>query len=246
MYKLIILCLSLISYKCLSETIFIGHSILLPPYVIKGGGGIETQVIQEAFASVGVKVEFKGMRTKHSATALDKNKVDGIVILFRSHLELLPENRYDSEPLLFFENAAISFKDKTITIDKLEDLAGKRIVAFYNAKHLLTKEFRKAIEAAGTTYTERPSHFTMAKLLFAERYDVIITEKRMFTYWLEHAKREGTLPSNSINPELSYININQSSPRKIRFKNPKLRTLFNKGLRNIKASGRYDQIISSF
>ncbi|MBF0290013.1 MAG: transporter substrate-binding domain-containing protein [SAR324 cluster bacterium] len=120
----------------------------------------------------------------------------------------------------------------------IQDLKGKRVVAFQHASKYLDDVFRQAIKEAAS-YREIDDQEKQVRIFFAGRADVLITDIAIFKHW---AKRYGNAKVSyeftPLFPKPMYFSVG--------FKSETMRNRFQKGLDEIKASGLYDKIYGRY
>ncbi|MPW29163.1 transporter substrate-binding domain-containing protein [Agarivorans sp. B2Z047] len=215
-----------VSYMGLTQaqTITLATSKSIPPYIIKDQqSGIQLDIIKQAFSNAGYQVQQVIFTSNLRAERmLEQNAVDAIVNAPNNgtHAHL-------SEPVIFYQNVAISLSVRQLNIQSIDDLTKFRLMAFQNAKKYLGEHFAKATEQA-KFYTEVANQSAQLERLYRGQVDVIVLDKRIFHYLNQQliAKQRPTAPvtKHLIFPE---------SPRLLGFHDPELRDKFNAGLKQL-------------
>ncbi|WP_163130875.1 ABC transporter substrate-binding protein [Agarivorans sp. Alg241-V36] len=207
-----------------AQTITLATSKSIPPYIIKEQqSGIQLDIIKQAFSNAGYQVKQVIFTSNLRAERmLQQNAVDAIVNA--------PNNgshAYLSEPVIFYQNVAISLSARQLSIQSIDDLTKFRLMAFQNAKKYLGEQFSTATEQA-KFYTEVANQSAQLERLYRGQVDVIVLDKRIFHYLNQKLidKQRPTAPvtTHSIFPE---------SPRLLGFHDPQIRDQFNAGLKQV-------------
>lgn len=216
-----------------AETIKVAVSVSLAPYVLaESNGGVELQIIREALALKGHDIQLRYPKLKQVPTLYQEGQVDAAMTINDAFVL----EGYFSDDYIKYQNYAITLKRKKLKIDTINDLKNKSIVAFENAKIYLGSDFMYAVEKA--EYREVANQIYQVHLLYSQRTEVVIADKNIFMYMKNKAKNINTKAFLSFHP------IFKPSPYKMIFKKESLRNDFNQGLTQLKASGRYQQILA--
>lgn len=175
-----------------------------------------------------------------SYNELESGLKNGFIEIAATVRNTLPDIYY-SEEFVYFHNIAISKKKNNLEINSLEDLADLSIVAWEGASKDLGTDFENSIKD-NADYNEIGNQEKQGKAFFNDDAEVIIIDKTIFEWWLGEF-------SDRFNTKEEYV-YHDLFPDKtvfyIGFKSKEIRDIFNKGLRNIRESGIYDQIINSY
>ncbi len=119
---------------------------------------------------------------------------------------------------------------------------GNRVIGFQNAHKYLGAEYAE-MAAQNPKYKEKPEQSIQVFWLFTGRTDVVVADKKIFKYHRMLAANKGQF---SVTEPVTYHPIFSSSPIHGIFQNKEMRDEFNKGLAQLKKSGRYDEIINNY
>jgi polar amino acid transport system substrate-binding protein len=135
--------------------------------------------------------------------------------------------KFFSDPVIDFENVAITLSSKNVQINSLSDLSDKKIVAFSNAQRVLGPQFAQAIKN-NPSYSEVGDQASQLPMLDAGRGDVILLDLRAFQYFarLLHGKTEAK-------SRYAVHHLFKPTPRLLGFHKSEYRDQFNKGLKAI-------------
>jgi polar amino acid transport system substrate-binding protein len=229
---------------CISS-IAIGKNIELtaglskPPFVIEDNkqyGGIQLDLITEIFAIENQPISFIHLPLARSFSSVNKWHTDGTITLPSTHKQ---KNVFVSEPYISYQNVAITLAEDNLTIDKLNDLAGKHIVAFQTARKFLGNNYSQTIEKAAD-YQEIADQMIQIELLFIKRTQVLILDINILKHFLfNHHDSKYNKP---------YKIHHLFAPRvySAGFKSKVVRDQFNRGLAIIKANGKYQKVLDKY
>lgn len=202
--------------------------------------GFASHIVTEAFANVGVEVEYGFFPWARSYKLAKDGTWDGAAVWWDT--EERREQFYFTEAVAPSTTVFFYLRDRGFDWESYEDLSDVRISA--TLEYSYGQAFDEA-EAAGTIKTNRaPNDETNLKKLLKGRVDVFPGEL-MVTY----AQIRDTFPEEDavrfthhekpVNDQPLYLLLSKKVDG-----NEDLRDLFNEGLRQLKESGRYDQIIA--
>jgi len=210
--------------------------LALAPYNIpEKNCGIEMDIVREALEMKGYRIKTKYVPFARRIREIAQGEVDGVLTVNEnSGLDVFLSDRH-----IACENVAVSLKKNKFNIQKISDLNDKSILTFQNAKKYLGKEFVAAAEAS-PDYREISKQELQINLLYGDRVDVIVLDKYIFYHHRNRNTRvDTTQPIDMwlIFPEL---------PFRVGFVDKKIRDDFNDGLKQLRSSGRYDEIINKY
>lgn len=208
-----------------------------PPYVMDGGqSGLEVDIAREALAAAGFTMRPQQLPPSRALMLQRAGQLDVLLTVD----EGIGGNDFFSDTYVTYQNVAISLASRKLPIKRTEDLSGYSVAAFQNASMLLGERFH-TVASRHLSYKEYPQQVTQNNLLFSERVDVIVGDRRILHYLLRELdpKLDGGKPL-TIHP------LFPPSPRKAVFKDATLRDQFNLGLKTIQANGVYDAILKKY
>jgi polar amino acid transport system substrate-binding protein len=220
-----------------AEELKLAVGLTLPPFVFsESDTGIDLEIVQESLASKGYSVKPVYVVFGRTAIDLKTDKVDGALTVSR---ERGIDNIYLSDEYICYQNVAVALQSKGFQVNSLKDLAGKRITAFQDATKILGPDFLAAAESS-SSYYEIPDQENQVALLFKDRADIIILDLNIFKYYQQNSKRVDTTKP------VDYFAVFPPSCFSVGFKSVKIRDDFNAGLKELRASGRYDEIFRKY
>ena len=208
----------------------------LPPYFFQSSNeGIEQRIIEQAAELAGLgRVKLHYLSYPRAEIELASGRIHGAINIPKE--SKVPG--YYSDTLLQFQNIAVSLSKNNLTVNHIEDLAKYRVFAFGNAHKYLGMRFANAIKHS-PSYEEFANQYAQITHLMSGNAQVIVLDKRIFTYYLR--MYEMTHPSESIKVHPIF----KPSPRHIVFHSMAVRDQFNRGLALLKATPRYAHILAS-
>lgn len=138
-----------------------------------------------------------------------------------------------ADTYLPFEDVAVSLRDKQLTINTVNDLSGKRIIAYQGAKSVLGDGFSQIVE--DESYLEKAEREVQLTLLANDRADVVVGERRLLTYIMDKQFPDEQLTVHPIFETKRYGAITN---------NKALQQEFDAELTTMKASGVYQAILA--
>ena len=227
----------LVVQSVLAEELKLAVSLTLPPFVFSDiDSGIDLEIVKEALASKGYSVRPVYVVYGRTAADLNAGKVDGALTVNK---ERGLDNVYLSDQYICYQNVAVSLKSKGYQITKVKDLADKKIIAFQDAAKILGSDFAEAAKSS-PSYYEIPDQENQVALLFKNRADVIVMDINIFKYYQQNTKRADTSPAVDI------VTLFPASCFSVGFTSEKVRDDFNEGLKELRGSGRYDEIFKKY
>lgn len=211
----------------------------VPPYVIVDEWrGLEYDVVREAMAAEGLTIKPKFIAFARIGKELDSGLVDAAISM-----------RPDSGVKAFYSDSHVSYRNYAITlagnnldIKKVEDLAGKSVIAFNGASLFLGPAF-KAMAETNPRYREEIHQMVQPTLLYLDRVDVVIADRYIFGWFASQpevrTKADTTLAVryHAIFPPTDYF---------VAFRDAALRDSFNRGLKKLRDSGAYERIVERY
>lgn len=136
-------------------------------------------------------------------------------------------------------NVAISLKKNRFNIRGIQDLKDKSVLAFQDATLYLGKDFA-SMAKQNPNYREIAKQQLQINLIYSNRVDVIVLDKNIFYY---HRKQNDMVDTSQ---PVDIWAIFPPSPFSVAFVDKKVRDDFNEGLKQLRESGRYDQIVNKY
>jgi polar amino acid transport system substrate-binding protein len=220
-----------------AEELKLAVGLTLPPFVFSDShSGIDLEIVKEALASKGYSVKPEYVVYGRTAIDLKTGKVDGALTVSKDRGI---DNAYLTDEYICYQNVAVALQSKGFQINSVKDLAGKRITAFQDAAKILGPDFLAAAESS-SSYYEIPDQENQVALLFKDRADIIIMDVNIFKYYQQNSQRA------DMTQPVDYFALFPPSCFSVGFKSEKIRDDFNEGLKELRSSGRYDEIFKKY
>jgi len=159
-----------------------------------------------------------------------------------------------SDNYIAFENYAISLKESNINLTAIEDLKNYSVVTWINAYLHLDSEFHAIYQPDSSIdhkkYSEFADQAAQVEFFLRKRADVIVIDKSIFYWQLKSFKtgvKKDRLHDILENQEYVFYNIsNEPTTFRVNFSDKQIRDDFNEGLRYLKTSGKYQEILDKY
>jgi len=214
------------------KVLIIGFSTNKPPYVFeKEKSGLEVEIFREALRSVGHEMDPFFGPMERLKLMLINGELDAI-----SNTNLNEGLKfYNSVPFIKYHNFAIALKKRKLKIKTISDLKNYSIASFQRARDLLGSEFTKMANA-NPEYHEFAEQKIRNKMLYKERLDVVVADKRIFEYF--NTQLETTVHKQPV----IYYDIFNVLEYQAAFRSEDMMKKFNKGIADIKKNGLYKKL----
>src|SRR5690606_606635 len=120
------------------------------------------------------------------------------------------------------------------------DLKDKSVSAFQSATRYMGTAFAEMAKK-NPRYREKRDQLTHVRLLFTKQVDSIVTDKNIFQYYANQLRED-----IDTSQPVVYHNIFPPNSYKVIFRDKQLRDDFNKGLRHLHETGRYEQFFDAY
>jgi polar amino acid transport system substrate-binding protein len=226
-----------------ARDLIVAHGLDKPPFVFGSEQrGLEIDIMREALALKGYGMRVMHVPNKRLQVVIRASGVDAAATVRESD-----DGSFYSDDFITFENYAITRRAAHIRLDSVADLKGHTVVAWQNAWRDLGPEFEALFNPEVTLpyvrdYTELASQRTQNVMFWHGRAQVIIVDKTIFLWYRKELAAEVDTSA-----EVVFHNI---FPRhthfQVAFKDRQVRDDFNDGLRQLRKSGRYQQLVDAY
>ncbi|MBZ9613503.1 substrate-binding periplasmic protein [Rheinheimera maricola] len=192
--------------------------------------GIEYRLVSRIFQLAAVPVVYELHSYSRLLKQFNDKKLD-----CASPVAMAIEGAFYTEAYLPFQDVVASKHDAPFNIAQLADLKHKRIVAYQQASQVLGAEFREAISTAN--YIELAEREVQLELLFSDRVDLVVGERRVLQYLAATLAPAYSLRTYALFAEKSYPAACWQ---------PELVQLFNRELLKMQQSGELAAILQRF
>ncbi|WP_020407538.1 substrate-binding periplasmic protein [Hahella ganghwensis] len=236
-HQVLLLILLFLSGFAGAGDIRVAVGLALPPYVLTdSNSGMELDVVREALKLKGHSLTPVYLPFIRFGQHLAEGKVDAAMTINEG--SQIPDIVY-SDTHITYQNVAVALESSGLQIKSVQDLAKFRVIAFQNATKYLGAEFA-AMAEANSKYSEKAQQEQQITLLYSGRTDVVVMDINIFKYFKKLEKKVST------DAPVTIFEIFQPTAYKVGFRNREYRDDFNAGLKTIKDSGRYQEILNSY
>lgn len=207
-----------------------------PPYVIsQEHTGFEVDLVRAILAEMGYGLSPIYVPFGRTARLLKDNAVDIGLTLNPAHNV---EVAILSEPYIIYQNVAVTRADRELTINSIDDLKDKSVIAFQTARSVLGEDFGQTL-ASQPTYIEMARQDRQVDMLMRGSIDVAILDRNIFNYF---KSENGTYSQDkTVFHELFPISAYSAA-----IPDPELRAEFNATLRLFIEDGRYQLLLDEY
>ncbi|MFZ8170433.1 substrate-binding periplasmic protein [Alteromonas macleodii] len=207
-----------------------------PPYVIsQEHTGFEVDLVRAILAEMGYGLSPIYVPFGRTARLLKDDSVDIGLTLNPAHTV---DQSILSEPYIIYQNVVVTRADRELTIDSIDDLKGKSVIAFQTAQSILGEDFGRTL-ASQTTYIEMARQDRQVDMLMRGSVDVAILDRNIFNYF--KSANSAYAEDATVFHELFPI-----SPYSAAIPDPALRAKFNATLRLFIEDGRYQLLLDEY
>lgn len=220
-----------------SEELVLVVGLTTPPYVIQDeNAGFEIELMRSVLATLDYEISILYVPYGRAYETMQQIQAD-------IGLTLSDKIAVDSEilslPYVSYQNVAVSLLDKSIKLDRLEDLQGFSVVAFQNARKVLGTAFAAAVKT-GPLYIELPEQSRQVKLLLAGKVEVIVLDINIFKYFstsITGVSQMEKVQVHSLFPSIQY---------RAAISDPVLRKAFNRALSEYLSTAEYSKLMAKY
>lgn len=216
-----------------ADTLRIGFGSDKPPYIFEAERrGIEYDIVVEAAKRAGMAVEpfFAPMERLHFMH--ERGELDGIATTNPAG----GLKAFFSKPYIEYHNVAVALADRHLEIKTIADLGKYSVSAFQRARKLLGPEF-EAMATNNPRYREEAQQISRNRLLYGERVDVVIGDRRIIEYFTGSIAQQ-----MNVRKEVVWYELFPPTPYSLAFRQESVRNRFDRGLEALKAGSGYQEI----
>ena len=235
--------LLLAAVSAAANDLIIAHGLDKPPFVFGSEPrGLEVDIMREALAFKGHTMRVVHIPNKRLQVAIQTAGVDGAATVREAD-----DGNYYSDDFITFENYAITRRSADIRLDSVADLKGHTIAAWQNAYRDLGPEFEAAFRPDShadylKNYFELPSQRSQNQMFWHDRAEVIIVDKTIFLWYRKELAKEVDTSADVVFHRL----FPKRTAFQVAFKDKRIRDDFNEGLRHLRETGRYRQLVEAY
>ncbi len=229
--------LALISIGGVAKEIKVAVGLALPPYVISSENkGMELDIIKEVLALNGHTIKPVYLPFARVPWSLNEGKVDAAMTINESSGI---KNVFYSTSHITYQNVAVSLAKNNYTINKIDDLVNRSVLAFQSATLYLGDEF-KNMAGKNNRYNEEPRQDIQIAMVYNGRAEAVVMDKNIFKYY--KAKETRADVSQGVNIHTIF----PPSLYKVGFRSEAMRDEFNISLKKLVDSGMHKKIINRY
>ncbi|MCZ4279830.1 transporter substrate-binding domain-containing protein [Kiloniella laminariae] len=210
-----------------------------PPYIDEDNNrGAELDLVREALALEGYRVVPRFVPNKRRNIEYSSGRYDGaLTVSLNDQLDGCYSDSY-----LAYQTVAISLRSRKFSIRKIDDLEGKRVVAFQTASVILGPEFT-SFARENRKYREVAKRRDLLLLLLRGHADVVVGEINIANWMLKHGDYPDLV---DVTQSLRVHRIFHPSVKYAVFTDPALCQAFNRGIETLQRSGDYDETLRAY
>ena len=232
--KALLLWLVILCQPALARELKIVFLKYTPPYVLDERRGIVIDLMREALQPSGYAIVPIPLPIGKGFDLFSKGRADGIAnIMENTELDV-----YYSNDFIRYHNKAFALKSRSLMINSIADLKGKKVVAFQSARKYLGKEFGRAM-IGNYSYREMSNQEKQVYMLLRGDVDIAIMDESVFQFFHGKMITEGKVPANI---EVDTFEIFPPSIFKAAFLERDVRNDFDRGLATLRRNGRFTAI----
>jgi polar amino acid transport system substrate-binding protein len=237
-FSLFLLSFTIAWHPALARELKIVFLQYTPPYVLDQERGISIDLMREALKPRGYEIVPVTLPIGRGYDLFAKGRADGTAnILESSGLPI-----HYSDDFIRYHNKVFTLKTSHQTIKKISDLKEKKIAAFQNARKYLGDEFNK-ITVGNFRYREMSNQEKQTLLLLNGGAEVAVMDESVFHFFRGKLVAEGKV---SPTVEVDTFTLFPPTLFKAAFIDKKVRDEFNRGLADLRRSGRFDAIYREY
>lgn len=243
--KIVLSLLFIINIFSYADNLKIAFGENRPPFVYKENGrwkGFEMDIVKEA-------LKYKGHIISKEVHYPNKRLAEAIKLGYdaAASVQDTGDGLFYSDDFIAYKNYAISKKSDNVKIEKIKDLTKYSTTAWQNAYINLGKEYGKyygpeSKNLKNYKYKEFAQQDQQNKFFWFGRAEVIIIDKSIFQWYKNELLKEF-----NTNVKVVYHNIfPEETTYQVKFKSKKIRDDFNLGLKYLRETGRYQEIVNAY
>jgi polar amino acid transport system substrate-binding protein len=213
----------------------------IPPYIFEDdNSGIEINIIRAALAHKGHTLKPMYFPLGRIPYAFTNNLVNAV--MGDMGVNLKSQGGFYAKVAVIYDNVFISLKSKDILLKRPKYLDSLNVVSFQGADKRYPKWLKKVKE--DSRFYGVSDQLTQVKLLCFGRYDVVVSDRYIFRYFVNKLKLMHGLDSQEITEHK--LTIDKPMDYRPVFRSKKIRDDFNFGLIKIKESGEFLRIYDKY
>jgi len=237
------ICITYSSTSFSSEQLKVAFGDALPPWVIpESESGILIDIISESLRPAGYEITNVYYPYARRIISYREGLVDVVSDINPKVIEREDLKGYFSDIAYTYTNYAFALKRKNYKFKKISDLGNYRLLSWQGATASLGPEYTE-MALNNPFYSEHHNQALQLKMLFLDRVDVVQLDMQIFRYFRSSLARSGVINTQLEVDTFPLFGKNESG---FLFRSIKARDDFNKQFKQLKKSGRYDQIYAYY
>lgn len=200
--------------------------------------GIEYDLIHEVFKDYQTKINYSNVLFENEYNLFKNNDFFDMAVSIKEK----DDEFYYSNDFINFRNVFITRLNENIAITNLNDLEGKKIIAFVDAHKFAGESFFELYNPSkkNNNYREEKDSLLAVKEFLEKKSDILFIDINIFKWHLKYLSDKSILSY-----KYDYLK-HSNNTLQIVFKDKNLKNIFNENLDKIKKSGTYQKIINSY
>ncbi|MFN3580379.1 MAG: substrate-binding periplasmic protein [Pseudomonas sp.] len=216
-----------------AQMLVVGFGTHKPPYVFEGEDrGLEFEIVAQAFAQAGMQMQPYYAPLERMHRMLERKELEAMTATNTNS----GVKAFHSDVYIEYHNVAVSLERKGIQLERIADLSGHSVSAFQRARMILGDEFR-SMALNNPQYREEARQVTRNLLLYADRVDVMIGDRRII-----RAFNDVVADRVDVTQPITFHALFSPTAYRVGFSDAGARDRFNEGLRAIRENGQYEAI----
>lgn len=242
-FLIIMFSLSATSSAWSLEKITVAFGDALAPWVMPDThNGIILDILTEALEPAGYEIEPIYYPYLRRITEYKNGFVDVACDMNANTIKDKNLEGFLSDDAYAYENFAFSLKEKGYQFKHLNELGNLSLLSWQGAISHLGDEYAEMAKN-NPFYFETDRQESQVQMLFLKRVDVVQLDKQIFSYFRSKVGQKGVIDTTV---EVDSFALFGKSPNGFLFRDEKIRDEFNRQLKRLKNSGRYEAILNRY
>jgi len=225
------------------EVLKVAFGNALAPWVMpESDDGILLDLVSETLAPAGYKISSVYYPYARRILAYRQGLVDVVSDVNPEVIEREGLDGFFSDITYSYTNYAFALKNKNYDFRKISDLGQYRILSWQGATSTLGEEYAN-MAMNNPFYSEHYNQELQIKMLYLNRVDVIQLDMQIFKYFKSKVTEIGAIDTTQAVDTFPLFGKNECG---FLFRSVKARDDFNRQLKWLRNSGRYDQIFDRY
>jgi len=225
------------------EQLKVAFGNALAPWVMpKSNDGIIIDIITESLKPAGYVISNVYYPYARRIISYRQGLVDVVSDINPEVIEREDLDGFFSDIAYSYVNYAFSLKRKNYQFKKISELGQYRLLSWQGATATLGSKYAE-MALNNPFYSEHYNQELQIKMLYLDRVDVVQLDKQIFRFFRSKVAQAGIINTQL---EIDQFPLFGKNDCGFLFRSVKARDTFNKQLKLLKDSGRYDQIYTHY